>query len=103
MRITFKVVLFSVFLLCSLSTVAQEVQYTLFNTDKNLSFQKVLHMDDDRLLVIYGRERWMELCDYLYVAVHNQAQQQATVFKIPPANNKTILYFKDAIATPTGV
>ncbi len=86
-----------------LTGLSQSIVHTVFNTERNLTFQKAVNTSDRKLLMIYGRERWLSLCDYLFVVVHNNPNAQERTFKIQPDNNKVTLYFKDAIATPQGV
>lgn len=96
--------LFIITAICFLNLAsAQDVRYTQFSTDKNLTFQKAVSTIDNKVLIIYGRERWMQLCDYLYIAVHDKPDTQTSVFKIPADKSKTPLYFKDAIVTGNGV
>ncbi len=83
----------------SFTVQAQNVNYAQFNTDKNLSFQKSLSTSDNKVLIIYGRERWMELCDYLYICIHDKPDVQTRVIKLPADKSKTPLYFKDAIVS----
>lgn len=79
--------------------MAQTLPFTVFTTDKNLSFQKVITTHDGKMLVIFGREKWMELCDYLWIGVHDKADSRSREIKLIPDKSRASLYFKDAITT----
>ncbi len=100
---TYLLVFLLVILQSATPLCAQTLPYSVFTTDKNLSFQKVITSNDGKMLVIFGREKWMQLCDYLWIGVHETSETRSREIKIIPDKSRTTYYFKDAISTNDGM
>lgn len=82
---------------------AQTLPYSIYSSDKNLSFQKVITTNSGRMMVIFGREKWMKLCDYLWVGIHDKPDARSKEYRLIPDKARTSYYFKDALTTSSGV